>query len=252
MYLLQDLLCPLLHTESFNKKSVFKSTDFYFLLVVIFLKKCIIFGSVETDFFNDIINDEDFVIAADGGLKNAKKHNITPDLIVGDFDSLDYIPSGDNVIIHPEIKDETDTILAVDIAFDKGYNDFIIYGCLGGNRLDHTYASIQTASYIAEKGGTVVFKSQENFMTVLKNRAIHFNEDCEGYISVFSFSEEATGVTEKGLFYELDKGKLTCDYPLGVSNRFINEKSFVSVENGKLCILWNGTKGNYILGGSNE
>lgn len=215
------------------------------------MKKCIIFGSVETDFYNDIINKDDLVIAADGGLKNTEKFNITPNLIVGDFDSLNYIPKGENVVVHPAIKDETDTILAIDLAFEKGYKDFIIYGCLGG-RLDHTFASIQTASYITEKGGTVVFKSKENFMTVLKNSSIHFSDECEGYISVFSITETASGVTEKGLFYELTDGKLSADYPLGISNRFKGVKSSVSVQKGKLCIIWDGTKGKYILGGSNE
>lgn len=215
------------------------------------MKKCIIFGSVETDSFNDIINEDDLVIAADGGLRNTEKFNIIPDLIVGDFDSLNYIPKGENVVVHPVIKDETDTILAIDIAFEKGYKDFIIYGCLGG-RLDHTFASIQTASYITEKGGNVVFKSKESFMTVLKNSSIHFSEKCEGYISVFSISETASGVTEKGLFYELSDSKLTAVYPLGISNRFKGVKSYVSVKNGKLCIIWDGTMGNYILGGSNE
>ena len=74
------------------------------------MKKCIIFGSVETDFYNDIINKDDLVIAADGGLKNTEKFNITPNLIVGDFDSLNYIPKGENVVVHPAIKDEIDTV----------------------------------------------------------------------------------------------------------------------------------------------
>ena len=230
---------------------MFIYTDFLFFYGCDFLKKCIIFGSVETDFFNDVINEDDLVIAADGGLRNTEKFNIVPNLIVGDFDSLSYVPKGENVVVHPTIKDETDTILAIDLAFEKGYKDFIIYGCLGG-RLDHTFASIQTASYITEKGSTVVFKSKENFMTVLKNSSIKFSEKCEGYVSVFSITETATCVNEKGLFYELSDGILTADYPLGISNRFKGVESCVSVKNGKLCIIWDGTKGNYILGGSNE
>ncbi len=253
MYLLQDLLCRLLHTESSELKiGVVTYTDFYFYYNGCdALKTCYIFGSVKADFFNEKIDENDFIIAADGGLKNAEKFNIKPDLIVGDFDSLQYTPKGENVIIHPEMKDETDTILAIDIALEKGYKSFVIYGCLGG-RLDHTYASIQTASYITEKGGRVVFKSDEYFMTVLKNSSIHFTSDCEGYVSVFAYSEIATGVTEKGLFYELNDSKLTCNYPLGISNRFTGKESFVSVKNGKLCIIWNGTKGSYVLGGYDE
>lgn len=206
---------------------------------------------METNFFYDKINSEDLVIAADGGLKNTEKHNITVDLIVGDFDSLNFIPKGENVIRHPEIKDETDTILAVDIAFDKGYTDFIIYGCLGG-RLDHTFASIQTAAYIQEKGGNAVFKSDEYFMTIFENNSIRFTNENEGYISVFSYSEKSTGVTEIGLFYEITDAELTASFPLGVSNRFIGKEGSVSVQNGKLCIIWNGTKGKYFLGGNNE
>ena len=204
-----------------------------------------------TEKFYDIVTDNDLIIAADGGLKSVINHNLKADLIVGDFDSLNYIPLGENVIKHPEIKDETDTILAIDIAMKKGYKSFIIYGCLGG-RLDHTFASIQTATYIVEKGGNVVFKSDDYFMTVIKNSSIKFTKENEGYVSVFSYSEKAIGVTESGLFYKLDNAELTNAYPLGVSNKFTDDEGFVSVKNGMLCIIWNGTKGNYILGGRDE
>lgn len=251
MFSLRGLLCRLLHTASFNEKSVFKAPILFFTFGCEFLKKCYIFGSVETNNFYDIINEEDFVIAADGGLTYTKKFNLKPDLIVGDFDSLDHVPKGENVIRHPEIKDETDTILAIDSAIKKGYENFVIYGCLGG-RLDHTFASIQTAAYITENGGNVVFKSDEYFMTIIKNNSISFSKENEGYVSVFSYTEKATGVTEKGLFYELENAQLTASYPLGVSNRFIGKESLISVQNGKLCIIWNGTKGIYYFGGKNE
>ena len=203
---------------------------------------------MEFNYLYDIIDNNDLVIAADGGLKNAQKHNIKADLIVGDFDSLEFTPQGNNVIKHPEIKDETDTILAVDLGLKQGYKDFVIYGCLGG-RLDHTFASIQTTAYITEKGCSVVFKSDDYFMTMIKNGSIEFSKENEGYISVFSYSEKSKYVTEKGLFYEISEAELTSSYPLGVSNRFINKESSISVKNGNLCIIWNGTKGNYFFGG---
>ncbi len=212
------------------------------------MKTCFIFGSMATDKIPLTPSEGDLIIAADGGLKTLEKFNIKPDLIVGDFDSLNYIPKGDNVIKHPVQKDETDTILAVDTAINKGYYNFVVYGCLGG-RLDHTVASIQTASYIAEKGGNAVFIDCDTFLTVIKNSEIKFNEENEGLISIFAVSGIAEGVNAKNLLYALDNAKLTPDYPLGVSNEFTGENADICVSKGKLCIIWNGNKGSFKIGG---
>lgn len=193
--------------------------------------------------------DNDLIIAADAGLKNTEKLNLKSDYIVGDFDSLEYVPDGSNVIKHPVKKDETDTILAVDVAFKKGYNNFIIYGCLGG-RLDQTIASIQTAEYITEKGGNAVFIDNETYMTVINNSNICFSEDNKGTVSVFSLSEKSYGVCENGLLYELENAELTSAYPLGVSNEFMNETAKISVEKGKICVIWNGKHGKWSIGGN--
>ncbi len=193
-------------------------------------------------------SEDDLIIAADGGLKSLEKFNIKPHLIVGDFDSLNYIPKGDNVIKHPVQKDETDTILAVDTAINKGYYNFVVYGCLGG-RLDHTVASIQTASYISEKGGNGVFIDNDTFLTVIKNSKISFNAENKGLISVFAVSGIADGVNAKNLLYALNNAELSPDYPLGVSNEFTGKNADVSVNNGKLCIIWNGNNGKYKIGG---
>ena len=112
---------------------------------------CYIFGALEMKAFDYKINESDLVIAADCGIKNAEKFKINPHIIIGDFDSLGYVPEADNTIIHPIEKDDTDTLLAVKKGFEMGYTSFRIFGCVGG-RLDHTLANIQTADYIAENG----------------------------------------------------------------------------------------------------
>lgn len=212
------------------------------------MNTCYIFGSMPIN--NIFIKPEktDLVIAADGGLKNLEKLNISPDLIVGDFDSLKYTPAGNNVIKHPIKKDETDTILAIDIAFSKGYSNFIIFGCLGG-RLDHTLGSIQTASYVAEKGGTSVFVDNETYLTVIKESSISFTDKNQGIASVFAISGKAEGVNITGLLYILENAVLTPDYPLGVSNEFIGKNAKIDVSKGKLCIIWNGKNGDFKIGG---
>lgn len=212
---------------------------------------CYIFGALDCNNINLNIDDTDMVIAADRGLVTLNKFNIIPDYIVGDFDSLDYIPEGSNVIKHPVMKNETDTILAIDIGWEKGFRQFTIYGCLGG-RLDHTYANIQTAAYVADKGGLAIFRDGSLNVTVIKDSSINFSKECEGNISVFAHSGNACGVTEKGLLYELINADLSPDYPLGVSNEFIGIDATVTVKNGALCIIWDTKDGTWSTGGLNE
>lgn len=215
------------------------------------MKTCFIFGSMPVKKLSVKPDTNDIVIAADAGLRNVERFNITPDYIVGDFDSLEYIPDGINVIKHPVQKDETDTILAVDVAFEKGFNNFIIYGCLGG-RLDQTVASIQTASYITEKSGNAVLIDNETFLTVLKNNYVCFSKENKGTVSVFSLTGKSYGINETNLLYELKGAELTSDYPLGVSNEFVGKEAEISVENGKICVIWNGKHGNWVIGGYDD
>ncbi len=221
----------------------------------VFMKKCIIFGALEinTEGFNLYKNENDIIIAADKGLETLKELNIKPDYIIGDFDSLGYIPEGKNIIKHPKIKDDTDTMLCIKTALNMGYNYFEIYGCIGG-RLDHTIANIQTASFIADNNSFAVFFDNENktALTVIKNSSISFSSECKGNISVFSVCDKSTGVTEKGFLYELSDAVLTADFPLGVSNEFIGKNSLINVEKGKLCIIWNCKTGSFNFGGNHE
>ncbi len=208
------------------------------------MSACWIFGSLQINETNLNIPSEDFVIAADSGLETLKTFDIKPDLIVGDFDSLGYKPEGENVVLHPIEKDDTDTLLSVKKGLEKGYRSFHILGCIGG-RLDHTFASIQTAAFIAENGGIAILYDGNNRTTVIKNRRITFTKENKGIISVFAVSGEAEGVTEKGLHYELENTTLSPDFPLGVSNEFVGEDAYIEVKNGKLCIIWDASQGSF-------
>ncbi|HAN20198.1 MAG: thiamine diphosphokinase [Clostridiales bacterium GWF2_36_10] len=180
----------------------------------------------------------DLVIAADGGYLNLQKIGYSSDLIIGDFDSLEFIPQGENVIRLPKEKNDTDTLFAVKIGLDKGYKNFVIYGGIGG-RLDHTFANIQTLAYIAEYGGRGFLVGEGNAITAIKNSEIEFSKDKKGIISVFCNGSKATGVYLTGLKYPLINYTLTSDMPLGVSNEFIGIESSVSVRNGMLIIIYN-------------
>ena len=100
---------------------------------------CIIFGGADmeiSDVDTNIFADK-FIICADRGLKHARELGLTPDLIVGDFDSLGYSPDAECEILSfkPE-KDDTDLMIALKQALKRGFKSIDIYAALGG-RLDH-------------------------------------------------------------------------------------------------------------------
>lgn len=200
------------------------------------MNTCYIFGSLNVDKFTNQIDETDFIIAADKGILNTQRFNLTPNLIVGDFDSLEYIPEGKNVIQHPVMKDDTDLILAVKLGFEQGYKNFKIYGCLGGDRLDHTIASIQTAAFIKENGGNAVFYDGSTCLSIHKNETITFPCTNKGVISIFSYTEKAV-VSEKNLLYELDQYEITQNHPIGVSNEFIGKEAEITIHSGSVLII---------------
>lgn len=165
---------------------------------------------------------------------------IRPDLVVGDFDSLGYMPKNENIIYHKPEKDDTDMMMSVKEGLRRGYRRFIIYGGLGGKRFDHTYANIQTLAYIAEHGAVGYLVGENTVVTVLKNGKMEFEKGEKGIISVFCAGGRAEGVCIKGLKYPLENAEFTHDMPLGVSNEFSGVESSIEVKNGSLIIMWNG------------
>lgn len=204
------------------------------------MNTCYIFGALSTEIVDFNPQETDLIIAADGGYSTLKKLNIKPDLVVGDFDSLGEAPKDETVIKHPPKKDDTDTLLAVKIGLEKGYKTFVIYGAVGG-RLDHTVATIQTATFVAENGGIAYIYDGNHTVTAIKNSSINFKANSKGYISIFALSGVAKGVTIKGLLYELDNAEITPSFPIGVSNEFISKESEISIKDGILTIIFEGT-----------
>ncbi len=184
-------------------------------------------------------NKDDLIIAADGGLKYLKEANIQPDIVIGDFDSLGYAPTGENIIKLNTDKDATDTYYAVEKGFDLGYRFFRIY-CGTGGRIDHTVSNIQLLSHIAEKGGRGEMYDKDSILTAVKNGEFELSEKLSGYISVFSLSDESHGVYLENLKYELQDGVLTSTFSLGTSNEFVGKRGKIKVGDGTLLVVYPG------------
>lgn len=201
------------------------------------MEVCCVVGAGNCTNFDYIKNKNDLIIAADGGFEHLMHHNLRPDVAIGDFDSLGYIPEDVEIIKLPAEKDVTDMVAAVDIGIERGYKIFYIYGACGG-RIDHTLSNLQLAASIAEKGMKVIIRDGKTVITAIHNECVNFEASYSGYISVFSHSDISTGVTLKGLKYTLENAELSNKNPLGVSNEFIGEEAEISVKNGTLLIVY--------------
>ena len=111
------------------------------------MKRCFIFAAGTYYGLRERPQTGDLVLAADAGYLACRQAGITPDLLLGDFDSMDQPADFDHVCRVPVEKDDTDTMLAVKTGLEQGCGEFYIYGGTGGRRLDHTLANLQTLLY---------------------------------------------------------------------------------------------------------
>jgi len=198
--------------------------------------KCLIFCAGGFNGLWEPVAPGDYILAADGGLAHLQALGLKPNGIIGDFDSLGYVPEGS--IVFPVEKDDTDAMLAVKKGLELGYREFVLYGSLDGPRLDHTVANFQTLQYLADHGATGYLVGKTQLVTLVKDGAIRFPAAAKGIISLFCMGKDATGVTIRGLQYPLENGTLSAGFPLGVSNHFVGEPAEISVKNGSLLVIY--------------
>ena len=202
---------------------------------------CYIFGAGSFYGLDRCPRADDFIIAADGGWLACRKTGITPDLLLGDFDSLSTQPDFPNILRVPVEKDDTDTMLAVKQALQRGYERLVLVGMLGG-RLDHTLANIQTLVYAVEHGAAAQIIDSSCCITVIKGGQTAQIPYQQGFhFSVFCHSDCASGVCIRHAKYELEAAQITNGFPIGVSNSFLEgQPAQISVKQGILVILSTG------------
>ena len=205
------------------------------------MKKCLIFCAAEFDRLTAPIGEEDYILAADGGLRHLQRLQLQPDGIIGDFDSLGYIPEGAQVF--PVEKDDTDAMLAARKGLELGYREFIFYGSLDGKRLDHTVSNFQTLQFLSDRGATGYLVGRDYLVTVIGEETLEFPPQATGILSLFCLGPNAEGVTLENLHYPLLNGTLTSGFPLGVSNHFTGKSARITVRKGSLLALWDRKNG---------
>ena len=199
------------------------------------MNTCYLVGAGNNDFI-PTPDDTDLVIAADGGYDFLSSRSVRCDLLIGDLDSISKPPVSIETIKHKAQKDETDMHLAYLVGKERGYRDFVILGGMGG-RIDHTFANFSLLLYIANDGLSARMIESHRAVTVIKEGEITISGDVGRTFSVFAFGGKAMGVSIFGGKYEADCVDLSPDFPLGVSNSFLNSDVKISVKSGALLII---------------
>lgn len=207
---------------------------------------CILIGAGDLTVSEIPIGENDLCIAVDAGYEYCKLLEITPDYILGDFDSIGEKEAEnvaqiakteeDKVIILPVEKDDTDMLAAIKLGLEKGYQSYRIYGGMGG-RVEHTIANIQCLLYLKEHDAVGYLMDGTGMILVAKDEEISFQDSMEGYMSLFSLGYKAV-VSIENMKYPLDECEITNSFPIGISNEFIlGEKGKVTVHKGAVVMI---------------
>lgn len=203
------------------------------------MKRCFVFAAGSFYGLRQRPAPGDFVIAADAGYRICLGEGIAPNLLIGDFDSME--PPADFAQIRrlPVEKDDTDALAALKAGLEEGCADFLIYGGTGGKRLDHTLANLQSLLFLRRRGARGFLYDDDFVWTVIENESLSIPKTVEwGLFSAFCLGDRAEGVDEEGFQYPLKDAVLMPDFPLGVSNHILKPEARITVRKGALAVGW--------------
>ena len=184
----------------------------------------------------------ELVIAADGGAATLDRLGVMPRLVIGDLDSMTselgerLTSSGVELHRFPGNKDETDTELAVSTAVDRGADEVVLLGGLGGERPDHAFANVLLLAALGDFPARVV--SGPTQIRALRGGARLDLDAVPGdLVSLLPVAGDAVGVSTDGLEYPLDNGRLEFGRGRGMSNRVVDAPASVALDQGVLLVV---------------
>ncbi len=204
--------------------------------------RCVIIsGSPDADinFIKQSVKPDDYVICADKGSEYAFLAGVTPSLVVSDFDSCNkkFFPDCETIALNPH-KDDTDTMHSVDIALERGCNEIVILGGIGG-RFDHTFANVSALQYISSKNAFGKLVSPSEQIEYLSLGSYSYNGFCGKTFSLFPFGCPEVCVSYSGAEYPLDRYRLKSSIPMGVSNVFTSDRAQINIYDGNAILIIN-------------
>ena len=184
---------------------------------------------------------DDYLIAVDGGLRYCVDAGLCPDLLLGDFDSVEP-----ELLQRPEIadvprrvfsaeKDSSDLELALSVLCEMTFDEVYVVGVSGG-RTDHMLINWQLTlqrpwpfalEYIDDTVRTLVLHGAGEVKVEVEPATI---------VSLVSL-KDASGVSTQGLQYVLCDASLIAGSSLGLSNIAVNSIFSVVIESGVVLVM---------------
>jgi thiamine pyrophosphokinase len=203
--------------------------------------RIVIFANGRMDWPFEIQND-DFIIAADGGARHCLERQIRPDIVIGDMDSLSASDiarletDGAEIITFPARKDFTDLELALRKAQELDASEVLLLGALGA-RWDQTIANLILPSAYATMCIRLLDGPQE--ISFLRGgEELEVAGQPGDTVSLIPLAGDATGVATQNLEYPLNGDRLVFGGSRGVSNVLTAESAKVSLQEGLLlCVV---------------
>ena len=190
----------------------------------------------EPAFYKPIIRPEDYIICADSGYLNAEKIGVTPNLVIGDFDSScrEGVPCGIPVKTLPVEKDRTDLHECITHAICQGAKEILLFGARG-TRLDHSLAAISLLYMGLEQGVILRLIDEHNELLLFTNQ-IEIPKR-KGYKLSLLPLTPVSGIYTKGLYYPIENGNMDWGNPYGVSNEFTDDVARIIIESGVMMVI---------------
>lgn len=201
-------------------------------------------GNISLEFLDKEIreNKGSYIIGVDRGLDSLHSLQIHPNLVVGDFDSVDngiraiYAASPGAIVLNPK-KDYTDTHVAVLEALKRKPACIRILGATG-TRLDHVMGNLALLKLCLLQGVEAVIVDEHNRVRMI-DRQFMIKKDLQygKYISCIPFSDRVEGLTISGFQYNLEKATIIKEETIGISNELREEEGFITLEKGYLLVM---------------
>ena len=211
------------------------------------MKRAVVFLNGELkgnqEFYQNYISDDDQIYCADGGADYAYQLNLTPNLILGDLDSVStetmnfYQNKGVKFKEYPAEKNKSDTEILLEKLLEKDYDQLILFAALGG-RFDHALANLYTLERLFNSKTKIKIVTPKNQIEIIKNKKIIKGKQGKT-VSLLPLSKEVKGVTLNGFKYKLKDDILKRGSSLGLSNIVKKDLASIKIKAGTLLLLIN-------------
>lgn len=187
------------------------------------------------------IENGDLIIGADKGSEYLYDYEITPNVILGDFDSISeeklkkIKEKQVEIIKFPPEKDYTDTEIAIMEAMKRGADTIYLFGGLG-TRADHSLGNIGLLLTTKNKGARLLIVDDHNKM-YLADKNMSLNGSQGEIISFHALSDVVKGFEIRGAKYNLNSYDMHLLDPRAVCNEFIDTPINIKYESGELLII---------------